>query len=171
MNMREKRLLKIVLIIVVTVISVFLFRMILFEWMDGNPIRYMIVIGGVFLLLVVLITILKYKRGDYDKSGDVSSEVRKNLILFGKDNTPEYESRHCPNCGAPVSRSSPEFCQFCRSVITEKGKEPKKPIPKDAYPNRYYDENFTGYRMHDMNHGMPHNNMNGVSREEDEGNL
>lgn len=80
-----------------------------------------------------------------------------------KARKPDPVEIKCPNCGAPVMLSDKVICPYCRSEITNRtvAKHLNLKInndkgrvvisPKDYNPNRYYDENLTGYGLHDLN--------------------
>ena len=72
-----------------------------------------------------------------------------------KTKKPSPMSSTCPNCGAPIKIADATVCPYCRTELTNTNlpKDPdskKKPIPPEQYnPNRYYEENNTGYQSLD----------------------
>ncbi len=92
-----------------------------------------------------------YKAGQ--KTGEKSAQLEGKVMV------------KCPNCGAPVRFGEIMECDYCKTQITRKsvadqlthqdqsyqkdGLFHKDPPAREFNPNRYYDENITGYDKHD----------------------
>lgn len=84
-----------------------------------------------------------------------------------KARRPDPVQIKCPNCGAPVMLSDKVVCPYCRTEISNrtvakymklkinKGLERTIIAPEDYNPKRYYDDNYTGYGLHDLNNEAP----------------
>lgn len=93
-----------------------------------------------------------------------------------KAKKPDPVQIKCPNCGASVMLSDKVVCPYCRTEISNRSvakymklgnviqKERIVISPEDYNPRRYYDENLTGYSLHDINNDAGDGSANSASR-------
>lgn len=169
----KKKLILVIVLIVGIVLAVMGIRRMLFGFAAQNPMIYGYLSLGFVLFILIVVALAKSaaNRSDSIGSDGMNSEMRKYMILLGDkpSNDPDkYVAKKCPNCGAPIDPTRPNYCNFCRTkFIDTTKKENEHPIHHDDFnPTRYYDENFTGYsirsgkeqRPDSVNHNGGYNN-------------